>query len=1651
MLSILNGLAHGYVAIPVILACRRAGLFKILQPHESLSWQAIVDGLQANSGHLRVALRLLESLGWVERTEGDGYRLTGESRKQAQVPDDVLHLLDIPFTAYLDEAGGALDVQPWLKRSLDGWGVDDDQLRGFLDGLIVLPLFLALRSSGSPHASNPLLGVPESRRGALEAFLLGKDWGKGEGDAFELSESGGFLKERILNAGVVMSYRPLLQKLDDLIFGDCASAFALDDRGDETHIDRTLNVIGSGFQHQRYFADMEEIILSIFDNDDFDRQPRYVADMGCGDGTLLKRVYEVICGSRRGAVLDKYPLKLIGADINRKSLEQTGLALQGIEHQVIVGDIGDPEGLIDGLRKIGISDPENALHIRTFLDHDRPFISPSSGAAAPLEHDGVYVDRLGREINPNVAYQSLVEHLQRWSSVAGKHGLVVLEVHSLPASTVRAHLSSENLHFDAIQAFSGQLMTAADEFLMAAANAGLFARHEFVRNYPKTLPYTRITLNFLESRNYRIRFPRVDDLEALYRLEESCWEPALRAPPGIIRDRVENNPQGQLVVEQQAHVVGVIYSQRLAKAEDVGALAAGDAHRLHFPGGPVVQLLAINILPELQDQQLGDQLLEQMLQRCAVLSGVTAVVGVTRCKAFAEHPGVELVDYVSMRNPHGRLIDPILRFHELHGARIGRLVEDYRPADAPNRGYGVVVEYEVRDRQRKNAARQPQVLVQEPASTQRVQDMQSIERTVTKAIVGLLGTARAERSFSRVSPVMEMGLDSADLLELAETISAQFKFKLTPTFFFEHNTCENIAKALAQRLTGASSQAEGGLSGSGPLHLEWAAKDARRPRDAAPPREEERPCTTDGGVAIVGIACRLAGGIQSPDELWSALQAARDVVGPLPAGRWHWPADIDPATTHPGIDRGGFIEDIACFEPALFRISPREAELMDPQQRLLLELSWTCMENAGYGTGQLAGSNTGVYVGASGSDYQLLLNECMETVDAHRGVNTSVAALPNRISYFYDFHGPSVQIDTACSSSLVSLSYAVQALRAGLCDQALVAGVHLMCHPANSVAYYKAGMLSRTGTCKTFDATADGYARSEGAVVMMLKPLSRALADRDNIHAVIKGVAVNHGGKSGGLTVPNPKRQADLVCAAFADAKVDAHTVSYIEAHGTGTPLGDPIEVEGLKQAFARMEDGLILAKNCGIGSLKTNLGHLEAAAGIAGLLKVVLSLRHRQLPASLHVSALNPKLELSATPFHVVDSQRAWEGSPGVPLRAGVSSFGSGGTNAHAVLEEYRDQERHEDAVSFAHPSIVVLSARSQERLREQASQLLTALQDPAQPGCALKRLTDIAYTLQVGREAMEWRLACVAESLPHLRDRLQAYLAGEEDVADLYRGQARQLKETLAFFAEEELQEAIGKWIERGRLGKLAELWTKGLALDWGRLYAGYERHPRRIELPGYSFAKERYWVDAGAARAAAGQDAANPSGAVPGPGHWLHPLVQRNTSDLGRQRFSSWLSGEEFFLREHVVAGRRVLPAAAQLELAREAVLRSLADDATNAQPQLENVVFTRPVVVETAGLDLHIALEMAQDGAIEWEIYSHVLADGSAPSDDKAARETVVHSQGRAVLGDDRPQAQPDRIDIAGLRGRGVQMLAPSARGPEFRAICGQRTGGAGRSL
>jgi amino acid adenylation domain-containing protein len=614
-------------------------------------------------------------------------------------------------------------------------------------------------------------------------------------------------------------------------------------------------------------------------------------------------------------------------------------------------------------------------------------------------------------------------------------------------------------------------------------------------------------------------------------------------------------------------------------------------------------------------------------------------------------------------------------------------------------------------------------------------------------------------------PLEQYGLSSLLVARMNARLERELG-SVPRTLFYEHRTLVEIA----ERLGGTPHSP----SAPSPLSGEKAEMTALRAE-----------------IAIIGIAGRYPQA-RDLESFWGNLVSGRDCITPLPAERRQekWP-----------VERmwGGYLDDVDRFDSLLFNITSREADLTDPQERIFLETVWEALDDAGYPRQRLRerhASRVGVWVGAMYNDYPFFGVEKSlggEAVSSGAGL----ADIANRVSYYFDLRGPSMTVDTLCSSSLTGIHLAVESLRRGECEVAIAGGVNLSLHPNKFIEQARHEMPSSDHRCRSFGEGGDGFVPGEGAGAVILKPLRAAIADGDRIHAVIKGTAVNHGGRTNGYMVPNPVAQAELIRTALASANAAADSIGYIEAHGTGTELGDPIEVNGLERAFAGS------SASWPIGSVKSSIGHLEGAAGIASLTKVVLQLREKKLVPSLHAEKLNPNIDWQRSPFRVQREVSDWVGP--LPRRAGISSFGAGGANAHAIVEEYIMTP----SAKIAGPQLIVLSARDEEGLRAMFEVLIAFLERHPLP------LADVAYTLQVGREPLRERMAMVVSDATELRN------------AAVIRGRVSPTTDG----------------VETTDLAAAARAWVNGSAIDWSKLH-GVAR-PNLVSLPSYPFARRRHWL--------------------------------------------------------------------------------------------------------------------------------------------------------------------------------------------------------------
>ncbi|WP_329623815.1 SDR family NAD(P)-dependent oxidoreductase [Streptomyces sp. NBC_01255] len=620
-----------------------------------------------------------------------------------------------------------------------------------------------------------------------------------------------------------------------------------------------------------------------------------------------------------------------------------------------------------------------------------------------------------------------------------------------------------------------------------------------------------------------------------------------------------------------------------------------------------------------------------------------------------------------------------------------------------------------------------------------------VTRRTREVLAGILGHDDPA-ALSETTGFLDLGLDSIMAVDAAAALTETLGVDVGIGDVFGHPTVERLSAELTGRLDGrATAPAPRKTPAARPV-----------PAPAVTQAVEAEP-TDQEPIAIVGMAGRFPGA-DSVEEFWSLLDEGRDGVGPVPADRWDTGTLHDPAGARPGsisTDQGGFLRDIRRFDAAFFDIPAREAESLDPQQRLLLEAAWHALEDAGTDPKSLAGSRTGVFVGISNSDYARVLESGgLEPLDAYFATGTALNAAAGRLSYYLGAQGPALAVDTACSSSLVALHLAVRSLRSGETDRALTGGVNVIAAPSCSVAVSRAHMLAPDGRCKTFDASADGFVRAEGCGVLVLRRLSDALRDGEQVLAVIHGSAVNQDGASSGFTAPNGTAQRQVIRAALADAGVEGAEIGYLEAHGTGTSLGDPIELEAAWDVFGpgrRPGEPLL------IGSVKSNIGHCESASGMASVFKTVLALRNGRIPGDLHFENPNPHVSWRDMNVRVVDSRATWARSD-VPRLAGVSGFGFSGTNAHVVLGEAPAVETVEPPRDSADGLLLPLSAPDAAGLDRLTEQWRRTLEET--PEEALAQLT---ATAGAGRAHLPVRRAVFGRD----REQLLAALASATPAA--------------------------------------------------------------------------------------------------------------------------------------------------------------------------------------------------------------------------------------------------------------------------------------------
>ncbi|WP_125779506.1 non-ribosomal peptide synthetase [Pseudoalteromonas rubra] len=738
-------------------------------------------------------------------------------------------------------------------------------------------------------------------------------------------------------------------------------------------------------------------------------------------------------------------------------------------------------------------------------------------------------------------------------------------------------------------------------------------------------------------------------------------------------------------------------------------------------------------------------------------------------------------------------------------------------------------------------------------------------------------------------------------------------------------------------------------------------------------------------IAIVGLSLRFPGA-DNKHQFWHNLSHKISSISEVPVERWDWKKYYDPKPdkqAQKSISKwGGFIGDIAGFDAGFFAISPKEAQSMDPQQRLSMELAWACFEDAGLTPSQFKNTATGVYLGCSNTDYQEFSTG---NIDPHFLTGMSTGVFANRISHYFNFQGPSETVDTACSSSLVAIHKAMNDFRSGEISAALVGGVNLLITKNRYVSFSKLGVLSPQGRCKTLDAEADGYVRGEGVGMVLLLPVETAKALNATIYGIIKGSAVGHSGKTNTLTSPSPFSQSRVIQQAIDHARIGSDQIGFVELHGTGTVLGDPLEIQGLKRAFRASKQQTPDAP-CYLSTVKTNIGHLESAAGIAGVIKTLLAFEHEQVPPLQNFETLNPKISLEKSPFELATECMPWAGEQRL---AGISSFGFAGVNAHVILESPQRLSPERPALDTALP--IVLSARTRTALTQRGADLLAYLESDNPV-----KLQDLSYTLAMGREPMKHRMGFAADSLASVKAQLSLFITGEA-------GDWHYSKVAATAEHSEVTHETLAARITG---------WVQGDIIDWQTCYG--ELCPQRISLPAYPFEHKPYWLDT--------EDAGQLS--------HLHPLLHRSIPALGELLFASDFTGNEYFLRDHQVQGQAMLPGVCTLEMVHAAMTLSgqLAD---NQSLRLSQVNWRRPVTDDAQSGPVYLSLKQTGD-RVTFELYreAHDARQVYASGQAEVAEHDVTT---RAI------EAQPDARTVVATELYQQFSAAGVDYGPAFQRI------------
>jgi 3-oxoacyl-(acyl-carrier-protein) synthase/acyl carrier protein len=829
--------------------------------------------------------------------------------------------------------------------------------------------------------------------------------------------------------------------------------------------------------------------------------------------------------------------------------------------------------------------------------------------------------------------------------------------------------------------------------------------------------------------------------------------------------------------------------------------------------------------------------------------------------------------------------------------------------------------------------------------------------------------------------LVDMGYDSISLTKLATSLSKHYELEITPALFFGYATlnrlCDYFMKEHTEPMT-LFYRGEVINTQQRPTETKQQPPTETKQKTPSPSPVNRQgwpvhsPDTGAEPIAIIGISGRFPDA-RNVDEMWDILFDGKTAVEKIPADRFDWQSyggDAVNNTEEINATWCGNIPGVKEFDPLFFEISPREAETMDPRQRLLLQESWKALEDAGYGATQLKAGKVGVFVGVEQGDYQLITGGDALITSNHDAI------LAARISYFLNLDGPVVAINTACSSGLVAAHQACQSLRSTECDTAIAAGVSLILTPMSHAGMSKAGMLSEEGKCFVFDKRANGIVPGEAVVAVVLKRLSRALEDGDPVYGVIRGSGINYDGKTNGITAPSGIAQANLLKEIYDRNKINPEDITYVVTHGTGTKLGDPVEVNALNDAFKKYTDQ---QSYCALTSAKTNFGHTLAASGLVSLVSLVQAMQHNTIPASLHFEEKNDYIQWASSPFYVNQQNRTWLPQAGKPLMGAVSAFGMSGTNAHMVVQTQGSTARKQPQNLPYY--LLPLSAKTAACLEEKISDMVVFLESGKADQVTMHELS---YTLQQGRQHFNHRCAIVVANQQEAIDTWKLLLQ-KGSAANIFKGaigwettKDDRLQEQIAALLAQSEQERHVPAAYLNSVYILSDLYCKGYDINWTGLYGA--NTPARVHLPTYPFSRDNYWVTADENKLTET--------------NVIHPLLHQNTSDLSQLRFTTDFSAIETWLKyDSATVADQFFPGLAYLEMARAAATNGaiMAADNNRNGIQLSQVEWAWPLSMKALPMRLHTALFEEPDGIMGFEVYQ---------TNEKDPEEPVVFCQGYA---------------------------------------------------